>query len=188
MAVARAAADEIATLRADSAALIHTEEGRILPIPAAALQQVRSKLDIHVIPAITLPPNPDLWVWLTLVPFVVLIGFVHRLILGAAYFLTPHAASDIIEPLVRSGGAIYQSPDIAAALDTPIEDILSPPPLRETWAMIARGKHLIVRIKQDREISAAAAERDLARAQMLDARERIRQARSRLPWWRRWFT
>jgi len=54
--------------------------------------------------------------------------------------------------------------------------------------MIARGKDLIVRTKQDREISAAAAERDLARAPMLDARERIRQARSRLPWWRRWFT
>lgn len=188
MAAARAASNDVERLRAESAALIHRQGGLILPIPAAAMQHVRNNLDIHVIPPVALPLNPDIWLWFTLAPFAVLIGFAHRLVLGAAYFLTPHRATDVIQPLVNSGAAIYPSPDIAAALDTSIEDILSPPPLRRTWAMIARGKDLIERIKQDREISEAAAERDMARVQMLDARARIRQARSKLPWWRRWFT
>jgi len=83
--------------------------------------------------------------------------------------------------MLKAGAAIYPNTQIIDALDTPIEDIITPPPQRHTQSMIARGKDLMKRIKQDREISEAAAERDMARMQMLEARDRIRQARSVWP-------
>ncbi len=188
MTVAQAAASEIETLRAKLAALTTVVDGHVQPIKSQELQFVQSNSSLHVIPAIVVPPNPDFWLWLTLVPIAVILAFSYRAFVGAMYFLTSHAPSDIIEPMLKSGAAIYPNTAIIDALGTPIEDIITPPPQRHTQSMIARGKDLLHRIKQDREISEAAAERDMARVQMLDARARIRQARSKLPWWRRWFT
>jgi len=188
MVAAHTAADQINKDRITLASLTPSADGYVEPFTQETLDRAQRATGLHYIPAIVMPRNPDIWLWLMLAPFVVLLGFAHRVVLGATYFLTPHAPTDIIQPILSTGSAIYPNSAILDALDTPIEDIITPPPLRHTQSMVARGRELMHRIKQDREISEASAERDMARADMLEARERIRQARAKLPWWRRWFT
>lgn len=177
--------------RAELKAIVTGGGASLVPLTEDALQRINTLVRQRTIQAPP-PPTaaPDFWAIAYLLPaMLLLLIYGLRFVVGFHYLFVPHPAGKAVEPALRRGDLISErhGEAFAAALTPDPRDVADPPAAYRSWNFAAKARAYTQRMREDADLARAAHERDVARAAQKDAEVRLRAARSKLPWWQRWF-
>lgn len=166
---------------------ISAATGYVEPISAEDLLRAKNLTGTrNISPTIDTRSQPTLWATVFLAPSLVLILFFFpAFVRGWHALFVPHPATQVVaRPLRR--GALFSARNLGQALRPDPHYLHDHPPAYQSRNLLDKARALKERISADADIAEAAMRRDRARAAKLEAEAALREARRKLPWWRRW--